>query len=424
MIAVGVAVASAAAQTANGDFDAEFAAGITALGAGETSKAWRAFSSCLQLVPAMSPERRPIAAFVAGLFQIETKLRAGKVEDAVVHAELVALAAAARASGAFAAERWEYYRLRAIVLLWQTAPLGTFGKELPASDRDWLLAADFFAIEDRLRSLPSAARVLRLSLAQGTDLEPTMLRELTEAESAIRRTVASGVALPDELRVWHATMLDALATYHARRHGFDRAQTYAARMAPEDSIWLRAWLALQREDHAQAIGLARQLVERGDPIGEQLLAEALEAGGDPAAALPHYDQALAAAKDPASRAAAQNGRGDCLLRLDRMAEAEAAYGDALQSCRGDSIGSLAERAETTKDLGRLAEARGEPRVALAQFLAALALGEDVRSRLLHDPFGGSWLRMHGDQATALDGVLRTWRPAGGDAWQVVHALEL
>lgn len=414
-------VRPAAAQDPNAAFDQSFRAGIAALGNGNNSQAHRAFSRCEQLVGELAPPRRAAGAFAATLFIAYATQRAGNVDAAGVHAQLNAVVAAAEVSGAWTQPGAEALRLRTLVLLWQTAPRGTFRRNLPDRDRDWLLRDDFFAIEPRrLQSMHTIARVLRFELALGTERELELLNELVRAERAGR-----DVELSVDEKEWRRILLGRLASYHAERRSFDRAQIYADFRDPAESLGLRAWLALQREDHAQAIALAREIVATGDPQGDQLLAEALEATGEAEAALRHYDKALAAAKGQAARAAAQNGRGDCLLRLgDRIAEAVAAYDAALAACVDDSIGALAERAETRKDLGRVAERMGDPVTALEHYLAALAIGEEARTRLLRDPFGGSWLGMHSDQTTAIDGVLRTWQPAGGEPWRVVHALEL
>jgi len=394
---------------------------VVALGAGETSKAWRAFRRCRALAAEVTVERRPAAALAADLFLAETTLRVGQVEDAVVHQQLRELIEAARESGAWTQSGCEALRLRALLLRWQTAPSRGSRRDLPAEDRDWLLRDDFFAIApDRLRPLAGAARMLRFRLARGSDRELAMLRELVRAEE---EAATAEELSADEAR-WRARGLEALASYHAERRNFDRAQIYVDRMPRDQSRILRALLLLQREDHGQAEEIARELVTAGEDVGLQLLAEALEASGRPAAALPFYDRAVAVAADDAAMAAAQNGRGDCLLGLDRLAEAGAAYEAALKACGGDEVGLLAEHAETCKDLGRLAERQGDPAAALARYLEALARGEEARKRLLRDPFGASWLDMHSDQTTAIDGVLRTWVAAGGDPWQVLHALEL
>jgi len=379
------------------------------------------------LAAELPEQRRGAGAFAAALFLAETKWRAPQRDDGVAHAALALAAVAARASGAWTAAGAEGLRLRALVLLWQTAARGSFARELDAADRAWLLRDDFFAIEPRrTQALHAPARVLRLQLAQGTPGELAALQQLVAMEEAwVQQAAGPGLSADDAQ--WRSVALDALARYHAERRSFDRAQTYVDRLAAKDALLWRALLALQREDHAQATALARELIARKVPEGTQLLAEALEAGGDDghlAEALAGYEQVLGLEKDPLGLAAAHNGRGDCLQRLaGRLDDAEQAYREALAAASGDAVGAIAERAETEKDLGRLAERRGRAAEALQHYGTALALGETARGQLLGDAFGGSWLRMHEDQTTAIDGVLRTF-PAAGDPWLAVRALEL
>ena len=246
---------------------------MVALGAGETSKAWRAFRRCRALAAEVTVERRPAAALAADLFLAETTLRVGQVEDAVVHQQLRELIEAARESGAWTQSGCEALRLRALLLRWQTAPSRGSRRDLPAEDRDWLLRDDFFAIApDRLRPLAGAARMLRFRLARGSDRELAMLRELVRAEE---EAATAEELSADEAR-WRARGLEALASYHAERRNFDRAQIYVDRMPRDQSRILRALLLLQREDHGQAEEIARELVTAGEDVGLQLLAEALE----------------------------------------------------------------------------------------------------------------------------------------------------
>jgi tetratricopeptide (TPR) repeat protein len=406
------------------EFTASFGDGAAALREGAPSRAHRAFTRCAELVASLPAERRAAAQFAAELFLAETTWRAGQLELPAVHAGIAAVVATGKRSGAWTGAGAEALRLRGLVLLWQTAPAGAAEGLIDADDRAWLLRSDFFANEPRrLADLHAPARVLRLAVATGSVHEAAALRDLVAQEGAFAVAAAQGPLDPDAL-VWRHLGLAALASYHAERRAFDRAEVYVGRLPAGESLPLRAWLALQREDHDTAARLARQLVAARDPAGVQLLAEALEAGGEPAAALPHYEQALAAASAPRARAAAANGRGDCLLALGRHDDAAGAYARALAAADGDELGALAERAETHKDLGRLAEARGDAAAACTHFLTALAVGEQAREHLLGDPFGGSWLAMHGDQTTALDGVVRTFAAAGQEPWVVLHALEL
>ncbi|MCR9248135.1 MAG: CHAT domain-containing protein [bacterium] len=423
MVVAGLMLAAAVpaqGPDANVRFDERFAAGRRALAAGKLLSASRAFSQCRELAGEVAPERRAVARFASELFLVETAVQGGQAQDVEVQRRVVELTAAAVESGAWTAAGVEGLRLRALVLRWQSNAAG-FRTELPAADRDWLLRDDFFTAipARRLRGFTAAAHLLRFQLAIGTAAELAMLRALMAVELGGSE--------------WRDIVLTELAQYHAERRSLDRAQVFVERLPRDKSLGLRAWLALQREDHSQARALAERLVEQRHPQGHQLLAEALEAGGDPGRAVEHYGAALAIARSAAARAAARNGLGDCRLATGDLDGAEEAYrqvidDDDAPAARSASspdsdhdIGLVAELAETHKDLGRLYEARGNPHWAWVSYHSALEYGEAARSRLLADPFGGSWLQIHADQLTAIDGILRTSDDPG---WEVVRALEL
>ncbi len=414
------------------EFDARFTAGLRALSDERLPAARGEFVAARELADRVSASRRPVATFAAELMLVEVVLFAGQLADADVHERLLAVIERATVSGAWSAAGAERLRLRALVSRWKTGGTERFRAKLPAADREWLMRADFFTAVParRLAGLEDAARVLRFQLGVGTAHELRQLRELTAAAMA-----SSDSATDSE---WSRTILATLARYHGERRSLDRAQVFVERLPADESRVLRAWLLLQREDHDRALAIARQLQADHHPQADQLLGEVLERLGRYDEALQCYGRALAAAGGEAARAAALNGRGDCLLALGRLGEARTAY-ESIERDLGSAvalvlpgefpggpaaaIGLAAEYAETIKDLGRLAELGGDNAAANARYIDALECGELLRSQLVHDPFGASWLRIHSDQRTAIDGVLRT---CGDEAvgWEVVHALEL
>lgn len=380
-----------------------------------------ALADCSALIPELPAERRAQAAFFVEVRAAGLELRAGTAESRARAAAMLQQArTVARRDGAYDGS----YRALLLVQLWQALPADRLPGALADDDRAFLLDPDLLPVTlARARYLHAPCRILRFLLQVGSAQELAGLRDLHALQRELQRAEAEGGADAGD-REWHRAALHELARYYVERRSLERAEVYAARLPPAESRPIRALLALQREDHAQARRLAQELVAEGRSEGLQLLAEALEADGDPVQALQTYDRFLAVAADARNRAAAHNGRGDCLLALGRLDEAEAAYREVLALAAAGGIGLRAEAAETEKDLGRLYERRGDLAAAYRHFAAAAGATEQVRGDLARDPFGGSWLRFHRDQLTAVDGALRVAASAGVPAVQVLALMEL
>jgi len=214
-----------------------------------------------------------------------------------------------------------------------------------------------------------------------------------------------------------------LAWHFVELRDFDRAKLYLDEVTSEDSRYPRAVIDYRQGNFDFCAEEAAKLY-RKDKLPEcaLLLADAKERlaqkarlDTDPAkaerllsSALRYYGEAILGAKrrnDPQVLAAALNGQGDCYLALGKLDVAQRVFDEVLEMLRGKtSWTERAERAETLKDLGRLAERREVPVEALDYYSRALTEVEEIRKGIPLDALGIAWLEP--GQLEAVDGVLR------------------
>lgn len=210
-----------------------------------------------------------------------------------------------------------------------------------------------------------------------------------------------------------------LAWHFIELRDFERAKVYLGEIPSEDSRYPRAVIDYKQGNFDFAAEEAAKLCEEDDqPRSVLLHADAIEgqarvarANDDPAKALRLFTRALQryssvqATADAQIRAASLNGQGDCYLGLGDLDLAERVLTLALKNLeKGRSWTELAERTETLKDLGRLAELRKDPAKALDLFTRALAGIEEIRKDIPLDALGIAWLEP--SQLEAIDGVIR------------------
>ena len=246
--------------------------------------------------------------------------------------------------------------------------------------------------------------------------------ELRELGVALDQQGAAMAGLRDEC-------YSRLAWHFIELRDFERAQVFLDVLNPEDSRYPRALIDYKRGEFLFASQEAEVLCREdpGDPKNFLLLANALEGRGLEARdlgeaseadrlyklALRSYGDAEATyrrstleRRDLRVLVGALNGIGDCHLGLGDLDSAEQAYVRTKTELEAgvDLWTTRAELAETLKDLGRLAERRGDSTEALGHFDAALRQVESVRAEIPLDALGIAWLEP--SLTEAVDGVLR------------------
>lgn len=310
-------------------------------------------------------------------------------------------AAQAARTAAQAAGVWEGpYQETGLLLLWQSLPRREFVALVDAAPED-LALLDGRTPATGPNALP--LRLLRADLLAWHGDEAAALREWT-AVATVLRDDDPAHAVGDD---WADKCHGALVWHLVERREYERAAVYVP-LLREESLHKNyaAILANQRGDHAATVAM---LTGTRDPRLLLLLGDALEQLGRFDEAKVAYQQTLAGARDdPELRAAASNGLGDCHRRASPAdpARAAALYEESLALLAGlTTRKGLAEIAENHKDLGLLAEARGDGAAAHASYRRALAALERARADLALDPFGQTFLEPQ--FLAAVDGALRT-----------------
>ncbi|MCC6671921.1 MAG: CHAT domain-containing protein [Planctomycetes bacterium] len=347
-------------------------------------------------IPELPPARRGQAAFFVAVRRAEIQLRADQP------AACAAMAAAARAAARREADVYRGpYRILVLVLLWQSLPAQEFFAGL-GEDEAYLLGPEADGEVAHAPSLRVPLAILRCDLLFRAGQELAALRRLQQLGAEL-----DGVAARAEsgLDAWRRVCFQRLAWHALERRDYAAAQVWLDALPAEQTRYPRALIANQRGDHATAEreGLA---LASADKAFWQLVGDAREQAGRYGEASAAYESALGAAADREARAAAWNGLGDARLGLRDLDGAEAAFRQALAELDTEaSLQMAAEAAETWKDLGRLAEARGRADEAAAAYWRALEHVETARERSRGaDPFGGAFLEP--GFLAAVDGLCR------------------
>lgn len=321
------------------------------------------------------------------------------------------LVRAARAAARAASVWTGPYQETGLVLLWQALPaVDFFALVEEAADDLALIETGADAADDN--AIPLRLMRADLRLFQGREREA--VAEWTEISAALRAPGPAAGRLGD---AWWDKCHGALVWHLLERREYARAEIYVPFLRDATRrAYYGAVLANQRGDFARTKAMLQGTT---DPRARLLLGDAQEQLGEFEAAIASYDAVQRSADaDGELRAAAANGLGDCYRRraqADDLTRAEACYRRSLDALAGMASRKVdSEIAGNYCDLGVLAEQRGEPRAAFADFGRALSALERARVGIPLDPFGATF--MEPEFLGAVDGVLRTWRAAGVSAW--------
>ncbi len=318
---------------------------------------------------------------------------------------------AARASGVWQGP----YQETGLVLLWQSLrPVEFFALIDDAPEDLALLEGQTPVSSDNAIPL----RLLRadLRLVQGREREAIAL--WTDLSASLR--------LPDSFLgdAWADTCHGALIWHLLERRENARAELYVPFLRDaQNRRYYTAVLSNQRRDFAATVKLLRGCRDARELL---LLGDALEQLGEFDAAIEAYEPVTRdAAADDELRAAASNGLGDCYRRRGHdgdLARAATGYEQSLRGLAGLTSRKVdSELAENYCDLGLLDEQRGDQVAANAWFGRALDALETARAGIPLDPFGATFLEPW--FLGSVDGVLRTWRAAGGDPLDALVAID-
>ncbi|MCA8957365.1 MAG: CHAT domain-containing protein [Planctomycetes bacterium] len=379
-------------------------------------------------VAGLPVQHRGAALFGLGVWQAQVCWRLGTPEDL---REAVRVGVQVRAAASSAGCYRGHYRTLLLIVLWRSMAEAEFhGLLAERQDEAFLLASETLAeLRKKWPTWTAALRILRAELRFAADRPEAAVRDLRELAHADPRADVREEC--NSLLAWHFIEL----------RDFERAKVFLGELPADRLRYPRALIAYQQRDFTFAAEQA-DLLRRSEATARNhlLYANAVEGMAqesvDPGERRVLFNRALLAyldakqsdarappaQRDVLTRAAALNGQGDCLLGLGNLDRAERAYREVLTGLAGDrSITASAELAETHKDLGRLAEHRGDATGARAHYRSALDTVEAMRRAIPLDALGIAWLQP--SQLEAVDGYLRLAASGAASALEALWAAD-
>lgn len=280
----------------------------------------------------------------------------------------------------------------------------------------------------------------RISLLRNLAVLYRASGEVEEALAALREALDVAVAAGDEagessLHLHLGALLNLLGDYAEARATLQRAADLARTSGSDDDraaiVVQLGWAELGDGDAAAA----RELLEGGmAPAGMRAdlqvallhaLGTAEMAAGDPDAARRRLTEALELAQEGGLRLAAadlHHALGNLHLEEGELVEAAAALERA--AVAAEELADPLRRAAVASLLARVAAENDDPAAALEQALAAIALREEVRSRIVDPSLRATFLaRWRGDFDLAIEMLMRLSRIQGASA-HLEHAFRL
>jgi len=319
------------------------------------------------------------------------------------------------------------YQETGLLLLWQAMPPVEFFDLVASAPEDLAVIEGEVGVSVDNR-VP--LRLVRADLRLFQRREREAVAEWTEVSTELRGGGAEVLGLSDE---WWDKCHGALVWHLLEQRDYARAAVYVPLLRDRTRrTYYGAVLANQRGDFA---GTEAVLAGCTDAPALLLLGDAQERLGKLADAIATYERAeRSAGGDAELRAAAQNGLGDCYRR--RRGEGDAERAEACYRRSLDLLAGLSSRkadsesAGNHRDLGLLAEQRGDVREAFVCHGRALDELERARAGIPLDPFGAAFIEPeflgaadNVEYLGAVDGVLRTWRASGASPWCALAAMD-